>query len=281
MENLILEKLGITTEVTADNADEILSEIQNKIIDSKMNDETFLQSIDIEKLPQVKEALKTKLEEGEKKALYPLQRHIKSELGLTDDDIKTIGIDFLKEPKKFLTEAKKLAFKNVSGSSEDLIKLQDQLAEYQKKVEDITNEKESAINAVKLEHETKLNEYATERLIADINVTNFKDKVKLNTASLFELIYPKLKSKYDFRVIDGQATPFQKGKDLKVSKDGKVGEFMSVVDLLESEYKLMDALKENIEPQKTITVPVGGNKTTTNKLIQEAMAREEAMLKTK
>jgi hypothetical protein len=279
MENLILEKLGITTEVTADNADEILTEIQNKIIDSKMNDEEFLKSIDLEKLPQAKEALKTKLEEGEKKALYPLQRHIKSELGLTDEDIKTIGVDFFKEPKKFLAEAKKVAFKNIGGSSEDLIKLQDQLAEYQKKVEDIQSEKETAINAVKLEHETKLNEYATERLIADINVSNFKDKVKLNPTSLFDLIYPKLKSKYDFRIIDGQATPFQKGKDLKVSKDGKIGEYMSVVDLLESEYKLMDALKENIEPTKTITVPIGGNKTTTNKLIQEALAREEAMLK--
>jgi len=279
MENLILEKLGITTEVTADNADEILTEIQNKIIDSKMNDEEFLKSIDLEKLPQAKEALKTKLEEGEKKALYPLQRHIKSELGLTDEDIKTIGVDFFKEPKKFLAEAKKVAFKNIGGSSEDLIKLQDQLAEYQKKVEDIQSEKETAINAVKLEHETKLNEYATERLIADINVSNFKDKVKLNPTSLFDLIYPKLKSKYDFRIIDGQATPFQKGKDLKVSKDGKIGEYMSVVDLLESEYKLMDALKENIEPAKTITVPIGGNKTTTNKLIQEALAREEAMLK--
>jgi hypothetical protein len=281
MENLILERLGITTEVTADNADEILSEIQNKIIESKMNDETFLQSIDIERLPQVKEALKVKLEEGEKKALYPLQRHIKSELGLTDEDIKTIGVDFFKEPKKFLAEAKKVAFKNISGSTEDLIKLQDQLSEYQKKVEEIQNEKESAIEAVKLEHETKLNEYATERLIADINVSNFKDKVKLNTSSLFELIYPKLKSRYDFRIIDGIATPFQKGKDLKVSKDGRVGEFMTVVDLLESEYKLMDALKENIDAPRIINVPMGGNKTTTNKLIEEALAREEAMLKTK
>ena len=78
-------------------------------------------------------------------------------------------------------------------------------------------------------------------LISDLNIRAFKDRVKVNIVPLFDTIYDKIKTKYDFKEVEGVPVPFQKGKELRVLNQGKVGEFADLESVLEDEYKLFDA----------------------------------------
>ena len=126
--NELLSKYGIDLELTADNLEEVTQLLENKILDSKMNDEEYLKTIPLEKLPQYEEAKKQQLEAGEMKALIPMQRALISQFGLTkeeQDSIKHISI--LKEGKEYLQAVKEIALKKAGSNADDLMKIQSRL----------------------------------------------------------------------------------------------------------------------------------------------------------
>lgn len=274
----LLEKYGIDVEITPENKDEIAAQIEAKIIEAKLNDEEFLKTIPLDKLPQYELAKKEQLTAGEMKALMPTKRAIISEFSLNDEEQKSITADFVKDQKGYIAQVKAIALGRAGNTGADLLKYQQIAADKEKEIEELRLSKETEINSVKLEYEGKLNEYTTQLYLKDINVRNFTDKLKLNAASLFEVVYPKIVQKYDIKIIDGVENVFQKGKDLKVPKLGKVGEFMSILDILESEYKLLDALKEDTHKTEPIKVPMGGDKKTNDKHIQAEKERERIRL---
>lgn len=270
----LLEKYGIDAEVTADNIDEVAKMIESKVLESKMNDEEFLKTISLDKLPQYEAAKKEQLTAGEMKALMPTKRAIISEFELTKDEQDSISIDFVKDQKGYISEVKKIALKRSGNTSDDLLKYQQIAADKEKEIESLRIKSEDDLNNIKVEYEGKLNAYTTQLYLKDINARYFNDKLKLNASQLFDVVYPKITLKYDIKIVDGTEILTQKGKDLKVPKVGKVGEFMSIVDILEDEYKLLDALKDEVTKQEPITVKMGGDRKTNDKHIEAEKERE-------
>ena len=267
----LFELYGIAEDVT--DIAEISKIIESKVIENKLNSEEFLNAIPLDKIPAYNEALKTKLKEGELKALIPLKNSIHSEFGLSKEDVESIKTDYIADPKKYLAEVKNIVLKRTSGS-EDIMKLQDLLSQKESEIESIKTDRETTIETLKSEYDGKWNDHLLKGMLSEINRTSFKDKLKVDSIEIFELIYPKLKNTYDFKNVEGTLVPFQKGKDLKVQKDGKVGVFMSIADVLEVEYKRMDIIKESIDPPAPIKVPLGGDKTINNKQLEKALQED-------
>ena len=267
----LFELYGIAEDVT--DIAEISKIIESKVIENKLNSEEFLNAIPLDKIPAYNEALKTKLKEGELKALIPLKNSIHSEFGLSKEDVESIKTDYIADPKKYLAEVKNIVLKRTSGS-DDIMKLQDLLSQKETEIESIKTDRESTIENLKSEYDGKWNDHLLKGMLSEINRTSFKDKLKVDSIEIFELIYPKLKNTYDFKNVEGTLVPFQKGKDLKVQKDGKVGVFMSIADVLEVEYKRMDIIKESIDPPAPIKVPLGGDKTINNKQLEKALQED-------
>ena len=267
----LFELYGIAEDVT--DITEISKIIESKVIENKLNSEEFLNAIPLDKIPAYNEALKTKLKEGELKALIPLKNSIHSEFGLSKEDVESIKTDYIADPKKYLAEVKNIVLKRTSGS-EDIMKLQDLLSQKETEIESIKTDRETTIETLKSEYDGKWNDHLLKGMLSEINRTSFKDKLKVDSIEIFELIYPKLKNTYDFKNVEGTLVPFQKGKDLKVQKDGKVGVFMSIADVLEVEYKRMDIIKESIDPPAPIKVPLGGDKTINNKQLEKALQED-------
>ena len=267
----LFELYGIAEDVT--DIAEISKIIESKVIENKLNSEEFLNAIPLDKIPAYNEALKTKLKEGELKALIPLKNSIHSEFGLSKEDVESIKTDYIADPKKYLAEVKNIVLKRTSGS-EDIMKLQDLLSQKETEIESIKTDRETTIETLKSEYDGKWNDHLLKGMLSEINRTSFKDKLKVDSIEIFELIYPKLKNTYDFKNVEGTLVPFQKGKDLKVQKDGKVGVFMSIADVLEVEYKRMDIIKESIDPPAPIKVPLGGDKTINNKQLEKALQED-------
>ena len=267
----LFELYGIAEDVT--DIAEISKIIESKVIENKLNSEEFLNAIPLDKIPAYNEALKTKLKEGELKALIPLKNSIHSEFGLSKEDVESIKTDYIADPKKYLAEVKNIVLKRTSGS-EDIMKLQDLLSQKETEIESIKTDRETTIETLKNEYDGKWNDHLLKGMLSEINRTSFKDKLKVDSIEIFELIYPKLKNTYDFKNVEGTLVPFQKGKDLKVQKDGKVGVFMSIADVLEVEYKRMDIIKESIDPPAPIKVPLGGDKTINNKQLEKALQED-------
>ena len=267
----LFELYGIAEDVT--DIAEISKIIESKVIENKLNSEEFLNAIPLDKIPAYNEALKTKLKEGELKALIPLKNSIHSEFGLSKEDVESIKTDYIADPKKYLAEVKNIVLKRTSGS-DDIMKLQDLLSQKETEIESIKTDRESTIENLKSEYDGKWNDHLLKGMLSEINRTSFKDKLKVDSIEIFELIYPKLKNTYDFKNVEGTLVPFQKGKDLKVQKDGKVGVFMRIADVLEVEYKRMDIIKESIDPPAPIKVPLGGDKTINNKQLEKALQED-------
>ena len=267
----LFELYGIAEDVT--DIAEISKIIESKVIENKLNSEEFLNAIPLDKIPAYNEALKTKLKEGELKALIPLKNSIHSEFGLSKEDVESIKTDYIADPKKYLAEVKNIVLKRTSGS-DDIMKLQDLLSQKESEIESIKTDRETTIETLKNEYDGKWNDHLLKGMLSEINRTSFKDKLKVDSIEIFELIYPKLKNTYDFKNVEGTLVPFQKGKDLKVQKDGKVGVFMSIADVLEVEYKRMDIIKESIDPPAPIKVPLGGDKTINNKQLEKALQED-------
>ena len=267
----LFELYGIAEDVT--DIAEISKIIESKVIENKLNSEEFLNAIPLDKIPAYNEALKTKLKEGELKALIPLKNSIHSEFGLSKEDVESIKTDYIADPKKYLAEVKNIVLKRTSGS-DDIMKLQDLLSQKESEIESIKTDRETTIETLKSEYDGKWNDHLLKGMLSEINRTSFKDKLKVDSIEIFELIYPKLKNTYDFKNVEGTLVPFQKGKDLKVQKDGKVGVFMSIADVLEVEYKRMDIIKESIDPPAPIKVPLGGDKTINNKQLEKALQED-------
>ena len=267
----LFELYGIAEDVT--DIAEISKIIESKVIENKLNSEEFLNAIPLDKIPAYNEALKTKLKEGELKALIPLKNSIHSEFGLSKEDVESIKTDYIADPKKYLAEVKNIVLKRTSGS-EDIMKLQDLLSQKESEIESIKTDRETTIETLKSEYDGKWNDHLLKGMLSEINRISFKDKLKVDSIEIFELIYPILKKAYDFKNVEGTLVPFQKGKDLKVQKDGKVGVFMSIADVLEVEYKRMDIIKESIDPPAPIKVPLGGDKTINNKQLEKALQED-------
>ena len=267
----LFELYGIAEDVT--DIAEISKIIESKVIENKLNSEEFLNAIPLDKIPAYNEALKTKLKEGELKALIPLKNSIHSEFGLSKEDVESIKTDYIADPKKYLAEVKNIVLKRTSGS-DDIMKLQDLLSQKETEIESIKTDRESTIENLKSEYDGKWNDHLLKGMLSEINRISFKDKLKVDSIEIFELIYPILKKAYDFKNVEGTLVPFQKGKDLKVQKDGKVGVFMSIADVLELQYKRMDILKDDLFIPVPIKVPLGGDKTINNKQLEKALQED-------
>jgi hypothetical protein len=193
---------------------------------------------------------------------------------ITEEEKKLFTEEEKKDAHKYLRKAYEIAAKKQGGDKEVLLQMQTKLAEYEQKLEAKDNEWKTKIDEIENAKNDFMTRVQTKHTLAAINHANFKDRIVGDTNSMFDLIYVKIEQEAKLKTIDGQIFPTD-DKGLKIPKQGKVGEFMTVVDYLESKYKELGVLKTEKQPDGKVKIPIEGDGTSTYKYNKNARMLDE------
>lgn len=244
----VLEQFNVTleegVELTPEKISEIANQLKTNVRESILNDPTFYESLDLEKAPTIKSKF---FNDARSQVNATLSKEIEKTYNLSKDELSQITDEEKRDAYKLLKKAHQLAAQRDNSPSE-ISALQLKLTALSDELELSKSEKQSLIEKLENEFNEKLTKAESRLLLSSIN-GNFANKIITKDVSkAFELIEPLLEKKYSFVVENGNIEVRQKSNpNLKVEKDGQVGKYMTVNDILELEYRDLGLLKDNID----------------------------------
>jgi hypothetical protein len=244
----VFEQFNITleegVEITPEKVAEITSQLKSNIRESILNDPKFYDELDLEKAPTLKSKF---FNDARAQVNSTLNKEIEKTYGLTTDELSQISDEEKRDSYKMLKKAHQIASKRDNSPSE-ISALQLKLTALSDELELSKTEKQSLVEKLESEYKEKLTKAEARLLLSSIN-GNFANKIiPKDIAKAFELIEPLLEKKYSFVVENGNVEVRQKSNpNLKVEKEGQVGKYMTVNDILEMEYRDLNLLKDVVD----------------------------------
>jgi hypothetical protein len=261
--------IDIPEEVTEDVKASVMAQIESKYKEQFLNNEEFLKSIPIEKIVDLKGLENQKFNEAKLAIMATQSREVDKLYSITEEEKKLFTEEEKKDAHKYLRKAYEISAKKQGGDKEVLLQMQTKLADYEQKLEAKDNEWKTKIDEIENAKNDFMTRVQTKHTLAAINQANFKDRILGDVNSMFDLIYVKIEQESRLKTIDGQIFPTD-DKGLKIPKLGKVGEFMTVVDYLESKYKELGVIKAEKAPDGRVDIPIDGKGATNYKYNKNA-----------
>lgn len=261
--------IDIPEEITDEVKASVMAQIELKYKEQFLNNEEFLKSIPIEKIVDLKGLENQKFNEAKLAIMATQSREVDKLYGITEEEKKLFTEEEKKDAHKYLRKAYEISAKKQGGDKEVLLQMQSKLAEYEQKLEAKDNEWKSKIEEIENDKNAFMTRVQTKHTLSAINHANFKDRIVGDVSSMFDLIYVKIEQEAKLKTIDGQIFPTDE-KGLKIPKQGKVGEFMTVVDYLESKYNELGVLKTEKKPDGKVDIPLDGSGQTNYKYSKNA-----------
>lgn len=250
--------IEIPAEVNDETKASVLSQISEKYKAQFLNDDEFLKSIDQTKIVDLKEIENRKFNEAKLAIMATQSREVDKLFSISEEEKSQFTEDEKKDAHKYLRKAYEIYAKKQGGDKEVLLQMQGKLAQYEQALEAKDNEWKSKIEEIENQKNDFMTKVQQKHTLSAINYSNFKEKIIGDANQMFDLIYVKIENESKLKQIDGQLWPVD-DKGLKIPKQGKVGEFMSVVDYLESKYKELGVLKTEKTPEKDVKIPLDGS----------------------
>jgi hypothetical protein len=261
--------IDIPEEVTEETKASVMAQIESKYKEQFLNSDDFLKSIPIEKIVDLKGLENQKFNEAKLAIMATQSREVDKLYSITEEEKKLFTEEEKKDAHKYLRKAYEISAKKQGGDKELLLGMQTKLAEYEQKMESKDQEWQSKIAEIENSKNDFMTRVQTKHTLAAINQANFKDRILGDVNSMFDLIYVKIEQEAKLKTIDGQIFPTD-DKGLKIPKQGKVGEFMTVVDYLESKYKELGVIKAEKAPDGRVDIPIDGKGATNYKYNKNA-----------
>lgn len=269
-----LFEIDIPDEITDEVKASVMAQIESKYKEQFLNNEEFLKSIPIEKIVDLKGLENQKFNEAKLAIMATQSREVDKLYGITEEEKKLFTEEEKKDAHKYLRKAYEISAKKQGGDKEVLLQMQTKLADYEKALETKDNEWKSKIEEIENDKNAFMTRVQTKHTLSAINHANFKDKIVGDVNSMFDLIYVKIEQESKLKTIDGQIFPVDE-KGLKIPKQGKVGEFMTVVDYLESKYNELGVLKTEKKDDGKVDIALDGKGTSNYKYNKNARLLDE------
>lgn len=263
MSKELLEKFGITEEVSADN----LAEVEAKLLDVAkakiLEDESFYSTVDKSKLPV--DWFKEQFNQGVSKISAMSKTAIDKHFGLTKDEKAKFTEDELKDVDKYVAKAAAIYKDKYSDKNTDVSAIQDENISLKQRLEEM----DAQMVSLKEKFESDLNERVTAKEMETLSLiegSSLQANVPVNLTLIWDKVYGGVKDKYSV-VLEGGKVSLRKKDNpaFKVENPDVKGQYLDLKTALVNELKAAGAWKEEQKvDNKTTTVNItpgkGGNR---------------------
>jgi hypothetical protein len=240
----LLNELGIdeatSNSITDDTLPQAVETVVNRIKGKLLEDESFYQTIDRNKLPQ--DWFKEKFGEGQNKIAGIGKSAIDKHFGLTETEKANFTEDEKKDIGKYIEKAAGL-YKSKFNVDKDISALQDENITLKQQLDTRTRE----INSLNEKFESTLAEKLTAKeteTLALIEASGLQQNVPVSINLIWDKVYNSIKNKYAVIVENGVSSIRKKDNiNFKVDKADKSGH-MELKDAIADELKALGAWKE-------------------------------------